>query len=71
MSRPDVEARAVALRAEGVPFVHATVVLADRPTSAKPGDEALVFADGTIEGFVGGACAESTVEPEHGPPGLR
>ena len=50
----------MALRAEGVPFVHATVVLADRPTSAKPGDEALVFADGTIEGFVGGACAEST-----------
>ena len=64
MSRPDVEARAVALRAEGVPFVHATVVLADRPTSAKPGDEALVFADGTIEGFVGGACAESTVRAQ-------
>jgi xanthine dehydrogenase accessory factor len=64
VSRPDVEARAVALRAEGVPFVHATVVLADRPTSAKPGDEALVFADGTIEGFVGGACAESTVRAQ-------
>ena len=64
MSRPDVEPRAVALRAEGVSFVHATVVLADRPTSAKPGDEALVFADGTIEGFVGGACAESTVRAQ-------
>jgi xanthine dehydrogenase accessory factor len=64
VSRPDVEARAVALRGEGVPFVHATVVLADRPTSAKPGDEALVFADGTIEGFVGGACAESTVRAQ-------
>jgi xanthine dehydrogenase accessory factor len=37
-----------------VPFVHARVVLAERPTSAKPGDEALVLADGTIEGFVGG-----------------
>lgn len=54
----------MALRGEGVPFVHATVVLADRPTSAKPGDEALVFADGTIEGFVGGACAESTVRAQ-------
>ena len=32
-----------------------------RPTSAKPGDEALVLPDGTIEGFVGGTCAESTV----------
>ena len=34
--------------------MHATVVLAERPTSAKPGDEAIVFADGTIEGFVEG-----------------
>ncbi len=44
-----------------VPYVHARVVLAERPTSAKPGDEALVLSDGTIEGFVGGTCAESTV----------
>ncbi len=64
MSRPEVEQRAVHLRAERVPFVHATVVLADRPTSAKPGDEAIVFPDGTIEGFVGGTCAESTVRAQ-------
>ncbi|HEX6516855.1 MAG TPA: XdhC family protein [Nocardioidaceae bacterium] len=64
MSRPEVAQRAAALRAERVPFVHATVVLADRPTSAKPGDEAIVFADGTIEGFVGGTCAESTVRAQ-------
>ena len=44
-----------------MPYVHARVVLAERPTSAKPGDEALVLPDGTIEGFVGGTCAESTV----------
>jgi xanthine dehydrogenase accessory factor len=53
--------RAESLRAGRVPFVHARVVLAERPTSAKPGDEALVLADGVIEGFVGGTCAESTV----------
>jgi xanthine dehydrogenase accessory factor len=53
--------RADSLRAGRVPFVHARVVLAERPTSAKPGDEALVLADGVIEGFVGGTCAESTV----------
>jgi xanthine dehydrogenase accessory factor len=47
-----------------VPFVHARVVLAERPTSAKPGDEALVLADGTIEGFVGGSCAEATVRDQ-------
>ena len=64
MSRPDIERRAAELRAERVPFVHATVVLADRPTSAKPGDEAIVFGDGTIEGFVGGTCAESTVRAQ-------
>lgn len=64
MSRPEVERRAAELRAERVPFVHARVVLADRPTSAKPGDDAIVFADGTLEGFVGGTCAESTVRAQ-------
>jgi len=56
--------RISALRRDRVPFVHARVVLAERPTSAKPGDEALVLADGTMEGFVGGACAESTVRAQ-------
>jgi xanthine dehydrogenase accessory factor len=64
VSRPDVEQRAAELRAERVPFVHATVVLAERPTSAKPGDAAIVHGDGTIEGFVGGTCAESTVRAQ-------
>src|SRR5262249_8452468 len=41
--------------------VLATVVRAQRPTSAKPGDAALILADGTLDGFVGGTCAESTV----------
>jgi xanthine dehydrogenase accessory factor len=59
--RDDLTTRAAELRAGRVPFVHARVVLAERPTSAKPGDEALVLADGTIEGFVGGTCAEATV----------
>jgi xanthine dehydrogenase accessory factor len=49
------------LRAEGQSFVHATVVRAVRPTSVRPGDTALVLADGTIEGFVGGTCAQASV----------
>ena len=61
---PDVEDRAAELRRQRVPFVHARVVRAERPTSAKPGDEALVLPDGTIDGFVGGACAESTVRAQ-------
>ena len=36
------------------PFVTATVVRAQRPTSVEPGSVALVLGDGTIEGFVGG-----------------
>jgi xanthine dehydrogenase accessory factor len=64
VSSPGVADRAAALRGERVPFVHARVVRAQRPTSAKPGDEAIVFADGTIEGFVGGTCAESTVRAQ-------
>jgi xanthine dehydrogenase accessory factor len=49
------------LRAERRPFVTATVVRAAKPTSVRPGDSALVLADGTIEGFVGGVCAQSSV----------
>lgn len=55
------------LRSGRTPFVMATVVRAERPTSAKPGDRALVLPDGSMEGFVGGTCAESTVRVQ----GLR
>ena len=59
-----IEQRVAELSAQRVPFVRAHVVLAERPTSAKPGDQAVVLPDGTIEGFVGGACAESTVRAQ-------
>jgi len=49
------------LIAERQPFVLATVVRARRPTSVTPGDAAVVLADGTIDGFVGGVCAASSV----------
>jgi xanthine dehydrogenase accessory factor len=62
--RADLLSRVDGLRSRRTPFVLATVVRAERPTSAKPGDCALVLADGTIDGFVGGACAESTVRLE-------
>jgi xanthine dehydrogenase accessory factor len=53
--------RAAALETERVPYVHATVVRAGRPASVQPGASALVLGDGTIEGFVGGHCAEPSV----------
>jgi xanthine dehydrogenase accessory factor len=43
------------------PFVEATVVRAQSPTSVRAGDAAIVRPDGTIEGFVGGSCAEASV----------
>jgi xanthine dehydrogenase accessory factor len=55
------------LRSVRTPFVMATVVRAQRPTSAKPGDRALVLPDGSVAGFVGGTCAETTVRTQ----GLR
>src|SRR3954463_16577532 len=58
MLKSDLVAR---LLADRVPFVVATVVRAAKPTSVRPGDAAVVLADGTIEGFVGGVCAQESV----------
>ena len=44
-----------------VPFVQATVVRAQAPSSARAGDRAIVLSDGSIEGFVGGHCAAGSV----------
>jgi xanthine dehydrogenase accessory factor len=49
------------LSEKGSPYVVATVVRVERPTSVTPGDAALVHDDGTIEGFVGGVCAQHSV----------
>ncbi len=53
--------RIVELTLSRVPFVQATVVRAQEPSSARPGDRAIVLADGSMEGFVGGHCAEGSV----------
>jgi xanthine dehydrogenase accessory factor len=43
------------------PFVVATVVRVQRPASVAPASVGLVQADGTIEGFIGGVCAQHSV----------
>jgi xanthine dehydrogenase accessory factor len=53
--------RAHELATRGEAFVTATVVRVAHPTSVEPGTVALVRGDGTIEGFVGGVCAEHSV----------
>ena len=60
----DVVAHADELRTNGIAFVQAVVVRAERPTSAKPGSRAIVHADGTMVGFVGGDCAQASVRAQ-------
>ncbi len=43
------------------PYALATVVWTKGTSSGKAGDKALVTADGTLQGWVGGACAIGTV----------
>ena len=57
----DTATRAAELTHARVPFVLATVVRAAHPTSTRAGDTALIHADGTLAGFVGGTCTESSV----------
>jgi xanthine dehydrogenase accessory factor len=57
----DVLVEAGRLAEAGERFVLATVVGVERPSSARLGDRALVTADGTLHGWVGGACTEPEV----------
>lgn len=51
--------RAVGLaRAAGEPFVLATVVWREGPTSGQQGSRAIFTSSGEIHGWIGGACAE-------------
>jgi len=52
------------LHERGEPFALATVVRCEAPTSAKPGAKALIRQDGTVSGWIGGACAEPVVVRE-------
>jgi xanthine dehydrogenase accessory factor len=57
-------ARAAELSEAGRPFAVATVVAVRRPTSARPGAHGIIQPDGTIEGWVGGSCAQPVVVRE-------
>jgi xanthine dehydrogenase accessory factor len=57
-------ARAAELDGAGRPFVVATVVAVRKPTSARPGASGIIHPDGTIEGWVGGSCAQPVVVRE-------
>ena len=52
---------AVEFSEQRVPYVLATVVWRRGPSSGRQGSKAVVLADGTVRGWLGGACAEPSV----------
>jgi len=52
---------AARVTAERQPYALATVVRSERPTSGKPGNMALISADGVMHGWIGGSCTRSEV----------
>ncbi len=49
------------LQKEGKPFATAEVIRSEKPTSGRPGDRAIITADGVLSGWIGGSCAQPTV----------
>lgn len=52
------------LRATGVTCCLATVMRVAAATSAKPGDKAVITADGAMIGWIGGSCSEPSIRRE-------
>ena len=49
------------LQQAGTPYALVSVIKALAPASARPGDKAVVTADGDLHGWVGGGCAQPAV----------
>jgi xanthine dehydrogenase accessory factor len=60
----DVLSLAAALREAGEPFALATVTWRQGPSSGKGGSKAIIRPDGSVTGWIGGACARPTVVRE-------
>jgi xanthine dehydrogenase accessory factor len=61
MSSLNVLCAAQRLQQQAEPFCLVTVLRVLAPASARPGDKAVVTADGIVEGWIGGGCAQPTV----------
>jgi xanthine dehydrogenase accessory factor len=57
----DVLIEAGRLAAERKPYAFATVVRVERPTSAREGNHAVIRPDGSVVGWIGGACSKPAV----------
>ena len=60
----DLENKIQNMRKAGKPFALATVIRAEKPTSAKVGSKAIITEEGSLIGWIGGSCAEPTVKRE-------
>ena len=60
-SSSDLLAAAQRLQQQDQAYALVTVVRAQAPASARPGDKALVTADGFAHGWIGGGCAQPAV----------
>jgi xanthine dehydrogenase accessory factor len=61
MSSLDVLAAAQRLQQQDQPYALVTVLRVQAPASARPGDKAVVTADGIQQGWIGGGCAQPAV----------
>src|SRR5436190_11032595 len=60
----DILERVIELRVARTPFVLATVVASYPPQSVRAGAKAIILAEGTIEGWIGGGCIRPIVLDE-------
>ena len=60
----DILELAYRLTQAGEPFVLATVVWREQPTSAQVGAQAIIQADGQLSGWIGGSCTQPIVVRE-------
>src|SRR5207247_2580777 len=56
--------KVAALRSAERPFAIALVVRCEAPVSGKPGDKAIIEADGSVWGWIGGGCVQPLVIQE-------
>jgi xanthine dehydrogenase accessory factor len=61
MSSTDVLAAAQRLQQQDQPYALVSVLRVQAPASARPGDKAVVSADGIVQGWIGGGCAQPAV----------
>jgi xanthine dehydrogenase accessory factor len=60
-SSSELLAAAQRLQQDSRPYALVTVIRAQAPASARPGDKALVTAEGIVHGWIGGGCAQPAV----------